>query len=474
MIAVLRHGSILGRAQEASGRRTEALTSYEKARSLDPQYAAAHLQVGTILALQSRTDGALKAFQEAIRLYSLAAQHEGEVETLLRMSQMFIAAGKRDDARAAIDRALPMITVDDAFHRVRARFDLARLTAEGGNFSGAAAISRATMDEAINASLFSNAASGLVDLANALSFRQRFADARTELLRAIQLATTHKAKRAEMRARLQHASLLLSMHQPQQAIDAARDPLVYFESHHFPGSQARGKLILAAAHEELDNFEEAVRLTAEVLTLAETNKDDALKATALENLASVMQSQGRLPEALDYQVRLEALHREQKINAYLAYDLTNRAEFLIRLGRGQEALEPLEEIAREAAKGIDAFKDRRRRSAMLRAMHACIHQRWKDVDSLVLEVFRMEPPDAKPDDNFRWGQLLREYARANVKRSGEPVESMVGWLGDIADAAERREAAVLADPDTPGSRGPQQSARNRGEGARREGRCAEP
>ena len=431
----------LGRAQDAAGMRSEALISYKTALSHDSQHAAARLRLAVLQVQMTTGADGISELDEAIRLYHTAGQQEGEVEALIRKGELLTASGKYQDARSALDRAVPLIASDDVFHRARARFALARLTAVDGRYTDAEALSRQTVDEAIAAGLYATASQGLIDFGYTLMLRQQYAEAAAVLARAAELASKHDAKRAEMRAKLQRASLLLATGEYQAAIDASAAPLRFYAEHRYPRTEADGKNILSRAYEALERYDEAEKLAAEILALAEAMKDSALEADALENVAGQLASQGRLPEALAYRERREAISRAQKNNAGLSYDLNSRAELLVRLGRGGDAEKLLEEIVRKADEGIDAFRIRLRRTAVLRAMRASIERRWRDVEGFAKVAIAMPEPSARPDTNSRWGSVLLEHARAQQQMSRLPTGSIVSWVEQTSSPVTRRELA---------------------------------
>jgi hypothetical protein len=56
----------------------------------------------------------------------------------------------------------------------------------------------------------------------------------------------------------------------------------------------------------------------------------------------------------------------------LAFDLTSRAELLLRMGRFDEGEALLDELAAGIAKGVEPYKGRARRTQLLRALHATL------------------------------------------------------------------------------------------------------
>ena len=84
----------LGRAHEAAGQLTAARDSYERATKLDDQFAAGFLRLGSVLGELGELPDALRAFDEAERLYALASSEEGRVEALLQRAAKLDAAGR--------------------------------------------------------------------------------------------------------------------------------------------------------------------------------------------------------------------------------------------------------------------------------------------------------------------------------------------------------------------------------------------
>ena len=118
-----------------------------------------------------------------------------------------------------------------------------------------------------------------------------------------------------------------------------------------------------------------------------------------------------LPDALRYRERAEEIHRRQG-NAYtLAFDLTNRAELLIRLGHGEKAEALLREVDAGIDKGIDAYVGRTRRVKVLRTLRATVDGRWADTVTAGLSV---GPGPAKRPMGRRSWRRRSSIMRAHV------------------------------------------------------------
>jgi tetratricopeptide (TPR) repeat protein len=425
----------VGRAQEAAGQMAAARDSYRKARQLDGSYAAAHLRFGA--AQGTPVDEAITAIDEAGRLYRAASSPEGEIEALLRKGVVLSAASRFAAAREVLEDVLRAAT-DPRFvsQRVRAKFELARvLVSLGTSYGEAEALGRDGVDEASDARLQTLAANGLTDFGTTLTFLRKFSEAEAQFIRAIDIATAQGAVKVEMRARLQQASLRHQSGEPEAALTLAAAPVKFFADGRFVRNEAQGKIIMARAYESLEKYDEASRLTAEVLKAAKAMEDQGLTALSLDSLASQLTRQGRLPEALVFREQLEPVHRSLKDTAFLAFDLTNRAEALILLGRGREAEAPFAEIADGAAARVQAFANRAERVSLLRALLACTERRFAGVEA------QANAAGAGSTDSATslFATVLREHARAESGSSRAAPSLIAGWAQMPTSAVNRRE-----------------------------------
>jgi tetratricopeptide (TPR) repeat protein len=429
-----------GRAVEAAGNAGKAREHYAKAVALDPQYAAARLRLGSAAARTGDTKLALSEFDEAIRQYRASTRIEGEAEALIRKAARQSATGDYSGARASSERAIA-ISVDERYlpQRLRASFQLARVTLAEGRFAEAEALAAAAVAQAQAAGHEGLAAEGLIAVSNSLLALGRSADADGAVARAIALAAKKGARRTEMLARLQQAYFRVAAGNYSEAVTLAQAPLKFFEDGRYRDLTAQAKNVLSRAREYLEEYDEARRLTTEVLEYAEAVNNNALVAETLENLAGQLTKLGNLPEAERRRRRIEQISRAQGDHQRLKYDLTNRAELLIGLGRGTEAMALLDEIRKAIAAGHPAYADRPRRVAALVALLASTQGRFADVESLANEAIK-DPLD-KPDSASLLALVLREHARARLGRSREPASQISARLKQTTSPSFRRELA---------------------------------
>ena len=383
----------LGRAHEAAGLLGDASDAYRRAASLDPQYAAAHLRVGYIEGQQSRRDAAVAAFGTAEALYRAASNPEGETEVLLRRAAMFDSMGELKLAREDLERARQLASASGiVYQRVRAKLTLSSVTASSGEFEQSEELAREAVQEALAAGLETLAAEGLVDLTATLLDADRPEEAIATGERAIAVAERRQARRTAARAQLQMAAVHLRNSRPAEALASVDLALPFFNTNRYRKYELIALSISSRAHMMLDELGRARAITTEVLRLAENVKDEAQVALALGNLSSVLTELGDYPGALRQRERAEGIHRKLGQEAYIPYSLANRADLLIRLGRGKEAGELLEALEEGIAAGRAPYVGRAERVAFLRAFAAVTELRCDDAIRFARRVKASDDP----------------------------------------------------------------------------------
>lgn len=433
----------VGRAENAAGRRVAAMEHYQLAVKLDGQYAAAHQRLGVLQSQGGQGAAAIASLDEAIRLHQAAANVEGEAEATLRKAAVHGGRREHDAARRALAR-VEALAGDPRYVslRLRAEFARARLARAEGLFQEAETLSRAALDEAVRARMLTIASSGVLDLATALMVAGQYDAADVQFNRAIALAVEQKADAAEMQARLQQASMRLDQGRYADVIAMVDAPLRFLTERRYVMNEAEAKSVLARAHEGLEHYEVAHQLASEVLSLATSIEDPVLIGLSLENLAGQAERLGKLPEAQALRERLEKIHRDNNDHAMLAFDLVNRAELLIRLGRGKDAEGLLNEVDQAIAAGRAAYSSRSRRVALMRALHASIDGRFGEVEGFARQAAN---PGAGPaGDTALFARVLAEHARAQRGTSRALVESIAAWPGEASSPALGRELAFWA------------------------------
>ena len=365
----------VGRAQEAAGLRAAARESYARAIQIDGQYAAAHVRLGRVEALESRLKEALAAFDEAERLYRASSNFEGLTEVLLRRAAALDAFGHLERARTQAERARQLAAESQTVsQQLRAQLLLSSITASQGDLAAALAAASDAVSAASAAGLDTVAAEGLIDLAITLQWVRRPEEAEAQARRAVQLAEDRGARLTAARARLQLAAIHESHGRAESALEEVEAVLPFLQDNKYRRYELLALSIAARAHQRRDALDRAEAMAAGVLSAAERLEDDAQIALAASNLASVVSALGRLPEALALRERAEGIHRQQGDRVALPYGLANKADLLIQLGRTDDARAALDELDAGIREGMDAYVGRAPRVRLLRAF-ASITQR---------------------------------------------------------------------------------------------------
>jgi tetratricopeptide (TPR) repeat protein len=418
----------VGRVQEATAKLLEARGTYERAVQLRPGYAAAHLRLAGILA-DLNDPAALDSFTRAESLFLSESNFEGLIEALLQRGAFLNARGALVGAREALERASTLAKgVPNNEQAMRTRLHLSSVLASEGRFEEAQSLATEAVREAEEADLETVAADGLIDLANALLYQQggKRDDLEQQqrvaghLERAVALADKRKAERIRVRALLQLAAAKAHWGDAEGAITLAEEQLPFCQQNGYLRYELTGLNIMSRSLERLGKYERARAMAERVLKIATEIGNEAQQGEALDNLAGQAAAMGILPDAASFWTRSEAIRRSQGDTAILPWDLTNRAEMLIRMGRPADAEPLLREVEAGAAKKIESFVERLRRARVLRALDASIAQRHHATATIARGL--IEESAGETDTSGQLARRLLDYAEAELrlrKRAGE-------------------------------------------------------
>jgi tetratricopeptide (TPR) repeat protein len=444
----------LGRAQEAAGLLSDARDSYERALRLDSQNAAAYLQLGVIEAAEGNSDESMKRLAEAERLYRASANTEGETEVLIRRGLVLDGIGELQRARTALEQAaVSAAAIRNPFQAVRVEMILSSVTASEGQFEKAESIASTAVQAALEGGFETAAAEGLIDLAATLAFAEKYREAEAQLQKASELAQRRSAARVLARARTQRAALHIDEQQPAMALTVLKPALQFFSQHHYRRYELTALTIASRAYQQLDDIEQAHKLARQVVDVAEVMKNDGQVAIGVGNLAAQATTLGLLPQALEHRERAETIHRRQRDLASLPYDLTNRAEILIRLGKVAEGRQALEEVDAGVQKGLAGYAGRRRRVLYLRALERVIAG---DFAQAAMHARAIAPEPGSVDSATVFAPILLDYAEIRLRRSRVRNWRSPGIAASLPPAFVResqywRAASMLARDDARGA-----------------------
>jgi len=404
----------LARVDQLADRRTDALAAAERSLLIDPQYAAGHLWRAVILGDLRRGDEALKEFAEAERLYRAASNVEGETAALYGRARFLNSLGEVKQASSVVAAAAQLAAQsDNTVPQIRIALLRSNITVGTGDFDMARRLATDAIATARQNQLDTLTADGLIELGTVLMYAGDKAGSEARLKESTDLARRLDAKRILLRGTLQLASLYAATGQSRDSVALANGMLDYIRWAQYKQYELRALGILSRAKGNLDEHADAERLANELLALAESLHDDDAVAVALANLTTEATERGALPDALGSVVRLERIHRGQQQNQSLPFDLWNHADILLRLGRFDEADDPLNEIDAGIAAHIGAFVARERRTLLLRAIGATEREQFAQADEY---CGRILATSAKPDATSTLATVLRANAHARLGR----------------------------------------------------------
>jgi tetratricopeptide (TPR) repeat protein len=185
----------------------------------------------------------------------------------------------------------------------------------------------------------------------------------------------------------------------------------------------------------MDDFDRARAISADVVATAEAIHDDVQVGIGLSTLAVIETSLGRFPQALAYRERVEAIRRRQNDDSALPYDLANRAELLIRLGRLDDGSRVLGELEAGIKAGIEAYVGRAPRAVYLRALAAATSLRPQEA----VRALKDFTPSGGVDQVSILAPPLLEYAQARLgRRTASGTPAAAGAKIDASLARERQ------------------------------------
>jgi hypothetical protein len=224
-------------------------------------------------------------------------------------------------------------------------------------------------------------------------------------------------------------------------LSTVKPALEFFAQHKYRSYEITALLITSRAYQGLDDLRQAHAFASTAMKEAEITKDDNSVGVALGILAAQASVLGALPEALSLRNRAEAIHRRQHSMGTLAFDLTNRADLLIALGRPADAETALKEVDDGIARKIDVYVGRSRRVTFLRALAAAVSN---DVQKAA-RVAKTIPPEAGGTDSASiLGPAILSYAEARQQRRSAPAPAPARLPDNTSPALSRERLFWLA------------------------------
>jgi serine/threonine protein kinase len=422
-----------------------AATAYERALTLQPDYAAARLRLGFILGRRGgKDDLALKTFTEAENLYSASSDYEGITETLLQRANLLNRRNRAMEAMPIIDRALTVArTVGNRYQEIRLLLLQGVAVRSLGQTVRATQLAQQAIDTAEAANMDNLASSGLLDLGNSFLIRGDLRFAEPIFRRALDLARRGKVRRSEARAKASLISLCEQDRRPEEAKQFAEDVLPFYRQAGYRRELIQVMGMLAGVHEQLGEYEEGVRTSREAVAGTIQLKDTRSEALVRERLGRNLLWLASWPEALDEYQRaadLLGLMSTQGAKARLTC-----AQLSWWLGRRQEAGQFLNEVKQVLEKDQN--------QQVLSLLHARNAEfaydegRWNEVLVTARQGLSLQSRDDEADRDLSLFQALVLIRTARTAEGADLAANLVRKLEQeklIGNAASARLAIAEA------------------------------
>lgn len=370
----------LGRACELAGKTVEAIGHYREAARLSPQFAAAFLRLGVLLARRQDRAGAELAFQQAETHYRQLSATEGTIEVLYQRVVMLNRAGQTEQAGALIGQALDLARhAQSPHHQILLLLQRSAIAARRGLIDEARTEASAAIELARRAQLESLIARGLIDLGNAHFLGRNMTAAEDHYLQALDYARRWKNHRAEARALLSLGSFRIQNGRLDEGVPNVEQALEYYRRTESRDQTIQALILLGRAARDRGDHEKAEALFNEQFEYARQAGLSESAANALHGLASLALRREQYGRALGYYEQEVALLGGAATPTQRAYALLGAASAATFLGRLQEA----RRMQSEALAAV----------AALETAGTFAHQR--DTQNLIMAVIERRPQSVR-------------------------------------------------------------------------------
>lgn len=348
----------LGRAYEKDEDVNRALESYIKATQLDPQSAAAFLRSGILYGRRQQLPAANIAFSKAEDIYQAMSSHEGLAEVHYQRGSLLARIRKLPEAREQLERSLAMSRESSSeYQAIRTSLQLSNVYYAMGAGNQAKAIAADAVKAAQRLDSRTLATNGLIDLAYTLLARGEYADTRTYLNEALDLARQDNSPRLEARARLALGSLSTQEGDFDEAVAYLESALKFYQPAGYRTETSNALILLGRVYRDKGEYAVAMKAFSEQLELAKQSGDPARLAATHSSIGVLLGDHQELyGEALPHFEESYRIDKSLGARVSMGWDQVNRAASLSALGRYDEAKAALNEAYAIAAGPEAGFK----------------------------------------------------------------------------------------------------------------------
>jgi len=348
----------LGRAYEKNEELDRAIQSYAKATELDAQSAAAFLRSGILHGRRQQLPQAHDAFGKAEDIYEAMSSQEGLAEVHYQRGSLLARIRKLPEAKEQLERSLAMSRGSSSeYQAIRTSLQLSNVYYAMGDSNRAKSIAADAVKAAQLLNSRTLATNGLIDLAYTLLARGEFADTRTYLDQALDLARQDKSPRLEARARLALGSLSTQEGRFDEAVSHLQAALKFYQPAGYRAETSNALILLGRVYRDQGQYTVAMKAFSEQLELAKQSGDSARLAATHSSIGVLLgENQELYAEALPYFEESYRINKTIGARVGMGWDLVNRAGSLAMLGRYDEARAALDEAHAIAAGPEAGFK----------------------------------------------------------------------------------------------------------------------
>jgi tetratricopeptide (TPR) repeat protein len=348
----------LGRAYEKNEDVNRAIESYIKATQLDPQSAAAFLRSGILYGRRQQLPAANTAFSKAEDIYQAMSSHEGLAEVHYQRGSLLARNRKLPEAREQLERSLAMSRESSSdYQAIRTSLQLSNVYYAMGAGNQAKAIAADAVKAAQRLNSRTLATNGLIDLAYTLLARGEYADTRTYLNEALDLARQDNSPRLEARARLALGSLSTQEGNFDEAVAYLESALKFYQPAGYRTETSNALILLGRVYRDKGEYAVAMKAFSEQLELAKQSGDPARLAATHSSIGVLLGDHQELyGEALPHFEESYRINKSLGARVSMGWDQVNRAASLSALGRYDEAKAALNEAYAIAAGPEAGFK----------------------------------------------------------------------------------------------------------------------
>jgi tetratricopeptide (TPR) repeat protein len=413
-----------------------AVAAYQRAIKMNPDFAAAHLRLGFIHHRLVEDELALESFTKAEALYRASSDSEGIIAALYNRANFLNRRSRAAEAMEPIDQAIALAhAIESRYQAIRLQLLKSAVVRKLGDNARASELAQQAIDNAFKENMDDLAASGGINLAN-VYFRSGDYESAEKYFRDVRyFAQRGGVRYYESLASVSLGSLFEQKNRPEQAREFVEEALPYLKEAGDRRESVQAMTILGGILRKLGAYDEGIKVLREALPQAIQLHDSVIEARIRERIVALLKAQGNWPEALN--------ESEQFSNLYLlpterAYAPMYCADLYWRLGRWQEAQQSLTEIepllrSNDNPHSLSMFM-------LLQAEMAYVEGRFEQAKANAREAISAVPTPG--DQGEMAARLIDALAAIRTGHRNEGVQSALQIVREFEESKLASDAAA--------------------------------